>query len=461
MIQPVLRPQPGFQERFLSSPADITIGGGAAGAGKTYAELLAGARHMMVPGFSAVFFRRTTKQIRNPGGLWDGSTQVYPLLGAVPRVGDLEWEWPSGAKIKMAHLEHESNIHDWQGAQVPLFIFDELVHFTPTMFWYMLSRNRSTCGIKPYIIASCNPDADSWVADLIEWWIDQDQESPGYGFPIPERSGVLRWFTRLNDQLIWGNSREEVCDQVPSLLADQVKSLTFIPGRLEENRILERIDPSYRGNLMAMSRVERARLLDGNWKVRPSAGDYFKRQEVTLIESIPDDVMQWTRRWDLAATEPSESNKDPDWTVGVKMGKRKCGRYVVADAIMFRRRSDEVRRMVRTTAVNDGHAVKVGIPQDPGQAGVDQIRSYTQMLAGYPIIPDRETGDKVTRADPFASQWQAGNVDVLRAPWNAQYFSQMEAFPGKGPGIHDDAVDASSGAFRTLAKGRSSWDIEW
>lgn len=461
MIQPVLKPQPGFQERFLSSPADIAIGGGAAGCGKTYTEILEGARHMMVRNFSAVFFRRTTKQIRNPGGLWDESMKVYPLIGAAARIGDLEWEWPSTAKVKMAHLEHETNVHDWQGSQVPLFIFDELVHFTPSMFWYMLSRNRSTCGVKPYMRATCNPDADSWVAELIAWWIDQDPESPGYGFPIPERAGILRWFTRLNDSLIWGNTREEVVAQVPSLMVDQVKSLTFIPGRLEENKILERIDPSYRGNLMAMSRVERARLLDGNWKVRPSAGDFFKRQEVTLLDSVPDDVTSWIRRWDLAATEPSETNKDPDWTVGVKMGKRKGGRYVIADAVMVRRRSDEVRKLVLTTAKNDGHAVKVGIPQDPGQAGVDQVRSYTTMLAGYPVVPDRETGDKVTRADPFASQWQAGNVDVVRGAWNAMYFGQMEPFPSKGPGIHDDAVDSSSGAFRVLTKGRSSWDITY
>lgn len=416
---------------------------------------------MAVPTFSTVFFRRTTKQIRNPGGLWDESMKVYPLIGAAARIGDLEWEWSSGAKVKMAHLEHETNIHDWQGAQVPLFVFDELVHFSPTMFWYMLSRNRSTCGVKPYIRATCNPDADSWVAELIEWWIDQDPESPGYGFPIPERAGVLRWFTRLNDQVIWGDTREEVCAQVPSLLVDQVKSLTFIPGRLEENRILERIDPSYRGNLMAMSRVERARLLDGNWKVRPTAGDYFKRQEVTLVDEIPGDVKQWVRRWDLAATEPSESNKDPDWTAGVKMGKRANGRFVIADAIMTRKRSDDVRRLVRTTANNDGNNVKVGIPQDPGQAGVDQARSYTSMLSGWPVVTDRETGDKVTRADPFASQWQAGNVEVVRGSWNAPYFAQMEAFPSKGPGVHDDAVDASSGAFRMLSRGRSSLDIDW
>jgi predicted phage terminase large subunit-like protein len=453
-----LRPQPGFQENFASSRADITIGGGSAGCGKSFIELLCAARHMYVPGFSAVFFRRTTKQIKNPGALWDEANKVYPLLGAKGTEDDLEWKWPSTAKVKMAHLEHESNIYDWQGAQIPLLIFDELTHFTERQFWYLQSRNRSTCGVKPYTLASCNPDADSWVAVLIAWWIEQNPESPNYGLPIPERAGVLRYFTRIGDDIIWGDSAEQVMEQAGVRRVD-VNSLTFIPGKLEENQILETADPAYRGKLMAMSRVERARLLDGNWKVKASAGDYFKRDEVTMLDTVPTDVVAWIRRWDLAATEPSDENKDPDWTAGVLMGRRKGGRYVVAHAAMIRKRSDVVRQLILRTATNDGKAVKVGIPQDPGQAGVEQATSYTRMLAGFTVFTERETGPKETRADPLAAQWQAGNVDVVRGDWNALYFQQMEGFPSKK--VHDDAVDGSSGAFNRLATGRLLTEVAW
>jgi len=451
----VLKPQPGFQEKFASSLADITIGGGSAGCGKTFICLLEAARHMHVEGFSAVFFRRTTTQVHNPGGLWDESSNIYPLLGAWPT--GLEWHWHSGAKVKMAHLEYEKNLQDWQGAQVPLIVFDELPHFTAKQFWYMASRNRSSCGVRSRILATCNPDAESWVADLIAWWIEQDPESENYGFPIPEREGVLRHFTRVSDEMIWGDSAEAVMEQVPGLARIDVQSLTFIPGKLEENVIFERADPTYRGKLMAMSRVERARLLGGNWKSRAASGDYFNKAEVTLLDSVPDDVISWIRRWDLAASEPSETRPDPDWTAGVKMGKRRSGRFVVADAIMIQRRADDVRKMVLRTAQNDGQRVKVGIPQDPGQAGKEQIQSYTTMLAGFTVVPDRETGDKETRAEPLAAQWQAGNIDVVRGNWNAIYFSQMEAFPAKD--VHDDAVDASSGAFTKLARGLSMWEV--
>lgn len=462
-----LRPQEGFQEKVLASRADITIIGGAAGAGKSFVELLAAARHVQPHrglngklyrpprGFAAVFFRRTTKQIRVPGGLWDDASTIYPLIGGVPNQTDLEFSWLTG-KIKFAGLEHETSVLDWHGSQIPLLLFDELTAFTAKMFWYMQSRNRSACGIRPYTIASCNPDADSWVAELIAWWIDQDPKSPTYGLPIKEREGVLRYFTRQGDELIWGDTVDEVVAQVPGLKPEMVNSLTFIPGRLDENKILEKADPSYRAKLMAMSRVERARLLGGNWKIRATSGSYFGRSEVTLIDVEPTDMVAIVRSWDLAATEPSDSNPNPDWTCGVKMARRKNGRFLVMHAELARKRSDAVRKLISGTAGTDGRDVKIRLPQDPGQAGVDQKAGYVKLLAGWPVKFERETGDKETRADPFAAQWQAGNVDVMRGPWNAEYFRQMEGFPAKN--VKDDAVDASSGAFRQVQKPRSILD---
>jgi predicted phage terminase large subunit-like protein len=69
------------------------------------------------------------------------------------------------------------------------------------------------------------------------------------------------------------------------------------------------------------------------------------------------------------------------------------------------------------------------------------------MLSGYSVAAERESGDKVTRAEPFASQWQIGNVDVLIAPWNNTLFGELEGFPELK---HDDIVDACSGAFNNL-----------
>jgi predicted phage terminase large subunit-like protein len=227
---------------------------------------------------------------------------------------------------------------------------------------------------------------------------------------------------------------------------EQIQSLTFIPGKLEENRILEQADPGYRGKLMAMTRVNRARLLDGNWKIRADAGSYFRRSDCRIIDSVPNDIECYTRRWDLAATEPCESSPDPDFTCGLKLGRRKDGRFVVVDCEFARKRAADVRALVKRVAVNDDKSCSVGIPQDPAQAGKDQAESYILELAGWDVYADHETGDKETRAEPVAAQWQHGNIDVVREPWNDTFFGQLEAFPAKG--THDDAVDALAGAFK-------------
>ena len=181
--------QSGPQTDFLRTPADICIYGGAAGGGKTVGLILEPLRYVSrVPGFTAVFFRRTTPQITNPGGLWDESVNFYPRFGGAPHHRAHEWRWPRAGKIKFSHLQFDATVFDWQGAQITLICFDELTHFTARQFFYMISRNRSTCGVRPYIRATCNPDADSWVAEFLAWWID-----PQTGLPIPERAGVLRY----------------------------------------------------------------------------------------------------------------------------------------------------------------------------------------------------------------------------------------------------------------------------
>ena len=437
-----IRPQPGPQEAFLASPADIVIYGGAAGGGKTFAILMEPLRHIGNPGFGAVIFRRESVQITNEGGLWDTAMTMYPALGGAPRgMPKPTFKFPSGAKVTFAHLNLETDVLGWQGAQVPLICFDELTHFLRSQFFYMLSRNRSTCGVRPYVRATCNPDADSWVAEFIAWWIDQST-----GLPIAERSGVVRYFVRVGDQLRWGDSPDELA-AVHGVAPEDCKSMTFVAASIYDNQALMKADPGYLANLKALSRVERERLLAGNWKIRPAAGLYFKRHEVRMLDAVPGDVQQWTRAWDFAATEPTEGNDDPDWTAGVRMGKRPGGRYVITHVAHERKQASKVREMVKSIAVQDGTRVRVVVPEDPGQAGKDQAASYVTMLAGWPVYKRRPSSDKLTRAEPFAAQWQAGNVDVVRAPWNEALFSELESFPGKG---HDDIVDACSDAFADL-----------
>lgn len=446
-FQPIteIRPQAGPQERFLSCAADIAIYGGGAGGGKSFGLLMEPLRHITNKDFGGVIFRRTSPQITNEGALWDEAGKLYPLIGGEARRGDLEYRFPTTSTVGFRHLQHEDTKYDWQGAQIPFIGFDELTHFSKSQFFYMVSRNRSTCGVRPYIRATCNPDADSWVAEFIGWWIDQDT-----GLAVPERAGRIRYFIRINDAILWGDSPEELQSAYGADVAP--KSVAFIPAKLTDNPALMEADPGYRANLMSLPLVERARLLDGNWKIRPAAGLYFKRQWCETVDAIPASV-RFVRYWDLAGTEKTETN-DPDWTEGIKLGLDPATKiYYLTDWVRQRSSPSQVEKTIKNVASADGKLVAIGIPQDPAQAGKAQAQYLIRQLAGYDARARIERGEKPIRFGPFSAQCEAGNVKILRASWNNDLFDNLEAFP---EATHDDTADACSGAFNMLQGGTAT-----
>jgi predicted phage terminase large subunit-like protein len=442
-----IRPQPGMQEAFLSSPADILIAGGAAGAGKTFATVIDPLRYIHLPGFDALIMRRQSKQITNPGGLWTESSKWYPHVGAVPREFDKTWKFPAGSKVSFAHAERMKDAEGYQGAQIGALYFDEVTHFEEEVFWYMISRNRTTCGMRPTVRATCNPDPDSFVRHLIDWWIGED------GFPIPERGGVLRWFLRLNGEIIWGDSKEELCSRHPGS-ENKVKSFTFLPGSLEENKVLMDADPGYKATLEGLPLVERMRLLMGNWNIRAGEGKMFNSEWFTISENVPEprEFEAICRSWDQAGTAASEKQAQyRDWTVGVLMG-RKQNRYYVLD-VVYGQWSAEVRdRQIARVCEEDwdrfnGRCV-TEIEQQPGSAGKDARMATSRTLARYPIVWSNPRTDKVVRAKPLSAATERRDVILKKAAWNVPFMNALVAFPN--PMVNDDMVDAASGAFNNL-----------
>ena len=383
---PGIYPQPGFQMDVLSTPADIAIIGGGAGGGKTYALLMEASRHQYNADFGAVVFRRTYPMIMNEGGLWDTSKQLYPLVGAVSREQQLDWKFPSGAAVAFRHLQLERNVQDWQGSQVPLIIFDELTHFTKYQFWYMLSRNRSTCGVRPYVRASCNPDPDSWVAELIAWYIGED------GFPIPERAGVLRYFTRDGEQMVWGDTPEQVIEKAPHLFAGELaltrpKSFTFIPGSIYENKKLLSLNPEYLGNLMAQDPETRAQLLEGNWKVKVDGLALFEHQR--LFDLFHNHL--------ASAREPLRCITCD----AAGFGRDRCvilawvGYEVVAGVVLSTSDNQEIYVAVEVLRKHWRVAVSdTLIDQDGLGGGVVKLGGYAGFSGGAQPLEDPETGVK-------------------------------------------------------------------
>jgi len=438
--------QPGPQTEFFFSEADIVIFGGSAGGGKTYALLLEALWHSEVKGFSAVIFRKNANQIRNPGGLWSESQLLYRDFAGNPRESILEWDFPSGAVVKFAHMDIERDKYSWQGSQICLIGFDELCHFSWGQFVYMLSRNRSTCGIQPYIRATCNPDPDSWVRRFIDWWIDEET-----GYAIPDRSGKIRYFIVIGDETFWSDTKESLIQRYPESIP---KSVSFIASTVYDNKILLQKDPNYLANLQALPRYEREQLLFGNWNIRPTAGLFFQRQFFEVIHFLPKNLT-YCRYWDRAATKKTEIN-DPDCTVGIKLARDTNGIFYVVDMIRFQDTPLRVQTSIKNAATQDGPICRIGLEQDPGQAGVSEVDLLIRMLAGFSVLPYKVTKDKITRASPVSAQAEQGNIKVLKAHWNEDFFRELENFP---EGKHDDIVDALSGAF--LMHTENSYNINY
>lgn len=425
--QKIIEPQEGPQTTFLSTRAEIAIFGGSAGSGKTYSLLLDPLRNIKNKNFGAVIFRRTTKQVRNEGGLWDTARDVYGPFNPTPLEGSLEMKFPQGSKVQFAHMEHENNRYDWDGSQIPYIGFDEIQHFTERQFFYMLARNRSPHGIPCRIRATCNPDPDSWLRRLVDWWIGHD------GYPIKERGGKIRYFIRDGDQFIWGDDKFD----------PMAKSITFIPSLIADNKILLEKDPGYMANLNALQYVERMQKLHGNWDVRPSAGLYFKRHWFEIVETLPTNIIRSVRYWDRASSE----NVEADRTSGVLMHQSDNGIFYISDDRSFRGSPLKVEQAIKNTAIQDPKNTIIGIEQDPGQAGVADAQNYSRLLCGFNVRLIKVNKDKITRATPLSAQCEAGNVKLVRGVWNEEYLREMESFP---EGKHDDRTDASSGAFNLL-----------
>ena len=179
---------------------------------------------------------------------------------------------------------------------------------------------------------------------------------------------------------------------------------------------------------------------------RISSGRLFQTGRMAIVDD-PESTGA-VRAWDLAASAESKG-RDPDYTVGLKLARTGTGGFVVLDVVRFRGGPDEVERAIADTAVADGPAVPISLPQDPGQAGRSQIRYLVSRLAGYHVTASPESGAKQTRAMPAASQANAGNLSLRRAPWNRALLEELQDFPN---GAKDDQADALSRAMAMLTE---------
>lgn len=450
------KPQPGPQTAFLASTADITVYGGAAGGGKSYGLLLDFARHIDHPQYRGVIFRRTYPQIAAGGGLWDESMKIYPHLGGRPSTKDFKWTFPSGAEIKLTHLQHDKNKLEHQGAQYVKIGWDELTHFEEAQFWYLMSRNRTTSGLPTSIRCTTNPDGKSWVKKFLAPWVDQKYRREN---PIAAESGEIRYMLRKGDQIEW--MTPEYYKEWHARNPDRkLKSVTFISSRLSDNKILMEQNPEYKENLMSMTTVDRKRLLDGDWEITDDdllfARDWFK---VVEPNEIPwQRLTSFCRYWDLAATEKEEDRK-ACFTAGALLARDfVTGDIYILDVIRKQYNPVKVRNLVHDTIQFDLSEVwhgqcnrstyKVRMEQEPGATGKIVIDDFAREIIGVNFEGDRPTGDKLTRAKPLAQKADQGRVYIRKAGFTEDFLNEIETYPA---GLKDQ-TDAVSGALPFIAR---------
>ncbi len=295
-------PQRGGQEMAASSSADIIIYGGKRGGGKTFIEVLEAVKDLKNKNFTAYILRKKKDDFKT---IEETANFILSPFGYYNKtISDMSWNFNSGSTLSFRgyNFPYEEFKDMFQGREIAYIGIDEATQIPFKHFKYLLTCNRNSKGIRNRILMTCNPDPESWMAELISWWIDDA------GIPIPERSGRTRYCFMGDDtpnNIVWGDTKDEVYQMCKNDI-DQywreeyaefttpqdmfVKSVSFIIGELFENRVLLKSDPSYMANLLQQDEEQRARDLDGNWKYKVSGTDLVTLEDIEkFLENVPQD----------------------------------------------------------------------------------------------------------------------------------------------------------------------------
>lgn len=184
---------------------------------------------------------------------------------------------------------------------------------------------------------------------------------------------------------------------------------------------------------------------------RPIEGAMFKRPWFQIVDAAPVQAER-VRYWDKAGTDGGGA-----YTAGVLIARTAEGLYYIEDVVRGQWSAHDREKTIKQTTETDAQrygqfGVEVWIEQEPGSGGKESAENTIRNLDGYIVHAERVTGDKVTRAEPFAAQAEANNVRIVRGSWNAAFLDELTAFP---LGKYKDQADAASGAYNKLAAGRA------
>jgi predicted phage terminase large subunit-like protein len=402
------RPHPGPQEAFHESDAFELFYGGAAGGGKSESLLEEATRFISRAGYAAVLFRRSYPELTQQGGLIPRSHEKYPRYGGEYNATHRRWKFPSGATISFAHLHHDDDRYQYQGAAWHYIAFDELTHFPEEVYLYLFSRARTTIPDIPVRIrGASNPGnrGHEWVKKR---------------FVVPLKPYEIKYFRSDG-----GTEVETDADDNPTLLS---------------------MDGSYLARLEALPLLERERLLRGDWDIMP-AGNIFKREWFGKRVISAPDGLDWVRYWDLAASVKESA----DFTASGAVAESNGDLYI-KDVIRGRWEWPDAKRLLKETMLGeDGTAQGIERAQH-GLAAFQELMRDPDLLGTEirSVVVDK---DKLSRALPWSARAEAGKVVLVDGPWVDSFVNEVVAFSGDGK-THDDQVDAVSGAVQMVVDKR-------
>ena len=283
--------QKGGQENALRSNADIMAMGGNRGGGKTYFILTDNVYLAEWAQHARMLILRA--QIDDLSDIIDTSYDVYSEIGDYKK-NDMRWDFNNGSWVAFNY--HGGSFDEFmgrfRGRQYGTIDIDEGTLISFEKFKFLTTCLRNAYGYKNKMRITCNPDPDSWMAVMFDWWFDEN------GDPIPERDGVIRYAFLDGDtphSIVWGDTREEVYEKCKSLIDSMwtkemerfgrpedifIKSITFIRAELTDNVALMQTDPTYIANIAGQSEQARARDFLGNWKFKAKGDDLISGDDM-------------------------------------------------------------------------------------------------------------------------------------------------------------------------------------
>lgn len=481
------RPAPcGKRQWLYTNPhgADVTFFGGAAGSGKSEIAVIDFCQYVRIPNFIGIISRRTTPMLKGAGGILTKCKRTFAK--EFKNDPDYTFQWKEKdnkfvfykkdkqtdgrtilapvSEVYLKHSEHEALIEEyWQGVEANLIVLDESLQYTLPMISYIMSRmrNPSCPEVKPRLKLTGNPDYRHFLRKWVEPYLKED------GTPDRSKDGLIRYFQMLDGDFYFADTPEEVADRTGCELSD-VLTFSFIGAVCSDNTILQKVDPRYVSWLKGLKGVERERLLRGSWYAREVGASYWDRKNCRELELPPNynEFSKIVRFWDLAGNLPTDSNRSPDYTASVKMGKLRTGDYVILEVTRHRITFGQWIPHILEMANRDGARVDIVIPEDVGVLAKANAKTIAREINdnGFHATTVRSGEGKLEAFKPFSASSQIGVISIVRDCgidyWNKIngdnefIYKELEAFDGKrrsGENGHDDIADCCGGAYRYLA----------